>query len=160
MTHDSHPSIIAGWREWVGLPGLGLPWVKAKLDTGARSSALHAYDVRPIPGLGGPDRVRFGVRPWQDSDEDEVVHECDIHDVRVVRSSSGHAQERYVVLMDVVLIGRTITAEVTLSNRDEMGFRMLVGREALRQGFVVDSALSFAGGRPPRRTQRRNRGRD
>jgi hypothetical protein len=103
--------------------------------------------------------VRFGVRPWQDSDEDEVVHECDIHDVRVVRSSSGHAQERYVVLMDVVLMGRTIAAEVTLSNRDEMGFRMLVGREALRQGFVVDPALSFVGGRPPRRTQRRNRGR-
>jgi hypothetical protein len=161
MTHDSHPSTIAGWREWVGLPELGVPWIKAKLDTGARSSSLHAYDIVLIPGgTGRADRVRFWVRPWQESDEDAVVHECDVHDIRTVRSSSGHVQKRYVVLLEVTLMGRTITAEVTLSNRDEMGFRMLVGRQALRQGFVVDSARSFAGGRAPRRTRRRNRGRE
>lgn len=160
MAHVPHPSIIAGWREWVGLPELGIEWIKAKLDTGARSSSLHAYDIEPIAGPAGrPDRVRFRVRPWQDSDEDAVVHECDVHDIRVVRSSSGHAQERYVVLLEVALMGRTITAEVTLSNRDEMGFRMLVGRQALRQGFVVDSALSFAGGRAPAPVRRNNRGR-
>ena len=80
-------------------------------------------------------------------------------DVRTVRSSSGHADERYVVMMDVSLMGRTITAEMTLSRRDEMGFRMLVGREALRQGFVVDPSRSYLGGRPPISTRRRNRGR-
>ena len=103
--------------------------------------------------------MRFGVRPWQDSDDDAVVVECPVHDRRHVRSSSGHAEERIVVLMDVVLIGRTVTAEVTLTNRDEMGFRMLIGREALRNGFVVDAGDSFLGGRAPRPVRRRNRGR-
>lgn len=158
MNRSSHPSTIAGWREWVSLPGI--PWIKAKLDTGARSSSVHAFDIAPIPGDGGPDRVRFGVRPWQESDDDAVVFECDVHDRRRVRSSSGHTEERYVVLLEIGLLGRTVTAEVTLSNRDEMGFRMLVGREALRQGFIVDSARSFVGGRAPRQARRRNRGRD
>ncbi|WEG09774.1 RimK/LysX family protein [Microbacterium horticulturae] len=156
MTETTHPSTIAGWREWVGLPELGIPWIKAKLDTGARSSALHAFDVEPVPGQA--DRVRFRVLPWQESDEDAVSYECAVHDRRTIRSSSGHTAERYVVLMDVVLLGRQITAEMTLSNRDEMGFRMLIGREALRQGFVVDSARSFVGGRAPHHARRRNRG--
>jgi hypothetical protein len=87
----------------------------------------------------------------------DVEHE--VHDVRMVRSSSGYADERFVVMMDISLVGRTIMAEMTLSRRDEMGFRMLVGREALRQGFVVDPARSYLGGRPPLSTRRRNRGR-
>jgi hypothetical protein len=82
-----------------------------------------------------------------------------VHDLRPVRSSSGHVEERVVVLMDLVVVGRPITAEVTLSNRDEMGFRMLVGRQALRQGVMVDSRGSYLGGRPPQAVRRRNRGR-
>lgn len=172
MTETSHSSTIAGWREWVSLPALGVPWIKAKLDTGARSSSLHAFDVEELPSPSaepaeGSDasadaplgRVRFGVHPWQESEDDAVVVELPVHDRRQVRSSSGHSEERIVVLMDVVLQGRTVTAEVTLTNRDEMGFRMLIGREALRQGFVVDSAQSFVGGRAPRGIRRRNRGR-
>ncbi|WP_417561825.1 ATP-dependent zinc protease [Microbacterium sp.] len=161
MAQSSHPSIIAGWREWVGLPELGIPWMKAKLDTGARTSSLHAYDVEHLPAAaaGTPDRVRFTVRPWQGSDDDAVAYECDVHDRRRVRSSSGHIEERYVVLLPIVLLERTFTAEVTLSNRDEMGFRMLIGRQALRQGFIVDSSRSFAGGRAPKHARRRNRGR-
>jgi hypothetical protein len=145
----------------VSLPDLGVDWIKAKLDTGARTSSLHAYDIRLVPASpgAGPDRVRFTVRPWQDSDEDAVAHECDVHDRRRVRSSSGHADQRYVVLLPIVLLGRTITAEVTLSNRDEMGFRMLIGRQVLRQGFIVDSARSFAGGRATKQVRHRNRGR-
>jgi len=154
VTEIIHPSTIAGWREWVSLPELGIGWIKAKLDTGARSSSLHAFDVEPVNG----DRVRFRVLPWQDSDEDAVDYECEVHDRRTIRSSSGHTEERYVVLMDLVMMGRPITAEVTLTNRDEMGFRMLIGREALRQGFVVDPARSFVGGRAPRHARRRNRG--
>jgi hypothetical protein len=156
MTHSTHPSIIAGWREWVSLPELGIDWIKAKLDTGARSSSLHAFDIALVPG--DPDRVRFSVHPWQDSDADAVVYECAVHDRRSVRSSSGHSEERYVVLLQITLVGRTVTAEVTLSNRDEMGFRMLVGREALRQGFIVDAARSFTGGRATKEVRRRNRG--
>ena len=93
--------------------------------------------------------MRFGVRPWQDSDEDAVVVECPVHDRRTVRSSSGHTEERIVVLMDVMLLGRTMTAEITLTNRDEMGFRMLIGREALRNGFLVAAGESFLGGARP-----------
>jgi hypothetical protein len=152
---DFHSSTIVGWREWVSLPGVGVPWIKAKLDTGARSSALHAFDVEE---LAGGDRVRFSVRPWQKSEDDVVVVECPVHDRRSVRSSSGHSEERIVVLLDVELLGRWVTAETTLSNRDQMGFRMLIGREALRQGFIVNPGESFLGGRAPRLIRRRNRG--
>ena len=81
-----------------------------------------------------------------------------MHDRRRVRSSSGHVEDRIVVLLRLMLVGRDVTAEVTLSNRDEMGFRMLVGRQALRHGFVVDPSHSFLGGKAPRHARRRNRG--
>ena len=160
MTEPPYSSTIVGWREWVTLPGAGVPWIKAKIDTGARTSSLHAFDVEEFRRDDGTDAVRFGVRPWQDSDEDAVVVEFPVHDRRMVRSSSGHSEERIVVLMDVMLHGRTMTVEMTLSNRDEMGFRMLIGREALRHGFLVAAGESFLGGRAPRRVRRQNRGRD
>lgn len=159
MTEPPYSSTIVGWREWVTLPGAGVPWIKAKIDTGARTSSLHAFDVEEFQRDDGTDAVRFGVRPWQDSDEDAVVVEFPVHDRRMVRSSSGHSEERIVVLMDVMLHGRTMTVEMTLSNRDEMGFRMLIGREALRDGFLVAAGESFLGGRAPRRVRRQNRGR-
>lgn len=142
----------------MSLPGVGVPWIKAKLDTGARTSSLHAFDIEEI-GTAAAPAVRFGVHPWQDTDLDAVIVECPIHDRRSVRSSSGHIEDRIVVLMELVLLGRSVNAEVTLTNRDVMGFRMLIGREALRQGFVVDSARSFLGGRAPKQVRRRNRGR-
>jgi hypothetical protein len=158
VEEPTHSSTIAGWREWASLPGIGVPWIKVKLDTGARTSALHAFDVHEFV-RDGVEWVRFGVQPWQNSDEDAVVVEARVHDRRQVRSSSGHVNERIVVLLDLVLHGREVSAEVTLTNRDEMGFRMLVGREALRGAFYVDPGASFLGGRPPRDLRRRNRGR-
>lgn len=158
MTRSAHSTTIAGWREWVGLPGAGIPWIKAKLDTGARTSTIHAFDVR-VTGEGAEERVRFRIRPWQESDEDEVEIECPVHDRRSVRSSSGHAQERIVVIMDVQIHGVVVPTEMTLSNRDAMGFRMLIGRQTLRQGFVVDARRSFLGGRAPKEVRRANRGR-
>lgn len=155
--HSTSPAVTVGWREWVRLPGLGVGPVKAKLDTGARTSSLHAFDLVEFD-REGTDWVRFSAHPWQRSDEDAVVVECPVYDRRVVRSSTGHAQERIVILTEVELLGRTITTEITLSRRDEMGFRLLIGREALRQGFVVDSSRSYLGGRPTRRVRRRNRG--
>ena len=156
-TSDS-PLILAGWREWVSLPGVDVPWVKAKLDTGARSSAIHAFDLED--GLREGERwVRFQVHPWQATDEDAALVECPVLDTREVRSSSGHAEQRFAVAMDLTLMGRTVTAEMTLARRDEMGFRCLVGREALRQGFAVDPGSSYLGGRPPLALRRRNRGR-
>ena len=159
MNERSHSSTLAGWREWVQLPDIGVPWIKAKLDTGAQTSSLHAYDVEPFD-RDGHAWVRFTVRPWQRSTEDETVVECPVHDVPNVRSSSGHVDQRFVVRMRVVLVEREVEVEVTLSNRDQMGFRMLVGREALRQGFDVTSSRSFLGKRAPRAIRRRNRGRE
>jgi hypothetical protein len=160
-SHSNTPTpgaTLAGWREWVQLPEIGIPWIKAKLDTGARTSAIHAYKIKRFEKDGVP-WVRFRVRPWQESTEDEVVVECPVHDVRSIRSSSGHVQERFVVKMRVELLGRRVNAEVTLSNRDQMGFRMLIGRQALRRRFLVDAGSSFLGGRAPRPVRRRNRGR-
>ncbi len=149
--------LTAGWREWVGLPGIEVEWIKAKLDTGARSSAIHAFDVRPRL-RDGEEWVRFSVHPWQRSADDLVEVELPVHDRRGVRSSTGHVEERYVVLLAVTLLERTVTAEVTLTSRDQMGFRMLIGREALRQGYLVDSRRSYLGGRPKKSVRRRNRG--
>lgn len=154
----SHSTTVAGWREWVSLPQVGVDWVKAKLDTGARTSAMHAFHVEEFQRDGAP-WVHFSVHPWQRSSEDEVWAELPVHDRRLIRSSSGHQQERYVVMMDVRLVDRIVRAEMTLSRRDQMGFRMLIGREALRQGFVVDPRRSYLGGRPERQVRRRNRGR-
>jgi hypothetical protein len=159
VTQPPYSTTIAGWREWVGLPSAGVPWIKAKLDTGARSSSVHAFDIEPVgPDDSAVERVRFRLRPWQRSDDDTMIVECPIHDRRTIRSSSGHAEQRIVVLMDIALMGRIVTAEMTLSNRDSMGFRMLIGREALRQGFVVDPARSFLGGRAPKPVRQLNRG--
>ena len=157
MSEPTHSNTLTGWREWAQLPDIGVPWIKVKLDTGAQSSSIHAFDVQGFDH-DGEVWVRFRVRPWQRSDEDEVVVECPVHDLRRVRSSSGHVEERFVVHMRLVLAGREVIAEVTLSNRDQMGFRMLVGRQALRHGFVVDASHSFLGGRAPRVMRRRNRG--
>lgn len=157
MSKPSHSNTLAGWREWVQLPDVGIPWIKAKLDTGAQTSSIHAFDIVPFE-RDGTDWVRFRLRPWQESTEDEVLVERPVHDRRRVRSSSGHVQERFVVTMRALLVGHEVDVEVTLSNRDEMGFRMLIGRQALRHGFVVTSGRSFLGGRAPRTMRRRNRG--
>ncbi len=159
--HSNTPNrsgTLAGWREWVQLADAGIPWIKAKLDTGARTSSLHAYKIK-VFDRDGDEWVRFRVRPWQESADDETLVELPVHDRRRVRSSSGHVEERLVVRMRLVLIGREIDAEVTLTNRDAMGFRMLIGREALRRGFAVDAGRSFLGGRAPKTIRRRNRGR-
>ena len=158
MSGPAYSSTPLGWREWVSLPGAGLPWLKAKIDTGARTSSLHAEDVEEFDRDGEP-WVRFTVHPWQDSTDDGHTVECRVHDRRSVRSSSGHVTRRLVVLLDLSLAGRTVPAEVTLSKRHRMGFRMLVGREALRQGYVVAPSRSSSGGRPPKDVRRRNRGR-
>lgn len=157
-THPTSPGpVVAGWREWVRLGGIDVEWIKVKLDSGARTSAIHAFDIHEFSRDGEP-WVRFSIHPYQRSREDSVDVELPIHDRRHVRSSTGHVQERYVVLMDVTLVERTVSAEVTLTGRDQMGFRMLIGREALRQGYLIDPRRSYLGGRPKRSVRRRNRG--
>ncbi|GAA1584907.1 ATP-dependent zinc protease family protein [Leucobacter aridicollis] len=154
---EYYSSTLTGWREWVSLPGIGVPWIKAKIDTGAQTSALHAGNITPFE-RDNEAWVRFTVQPWQQGELDEVEVELPVHDRRTVRSSSGHTQDRLVVLMDLGLVGRVVPVEVTLTDREEMVFRMLIGREALKQGYVVDSGASFLGGRPAAKIRKRNRG--
>jgi len=146
-----------GWREWIALPGWGVPAIKAKIDTGARTSAIHAFDLEMFE-RDGDDWVRFVIHPWQVSDEDPTIVEAPRVDHRTITSSSGTRTERPVVSTDIALGGRNVRAELTLTRRDEMGFRMLIGREALRQGYLVDPARSYLGGRPPKSVRRQNRG--
>lgn len=157
VTEPAHLSTVAGWREWVSLPEWGIPFIKAKLDTGARSSAIHAFDVREVHD-GEAHLVEFAIHPWQRSDEG-VLTRAPVLERRAVRSSNGQSEERLVVPMTVELLGRAITTEVTLSNRDEMGFRMLIGRSALAGNVLVDSGSSYLGGKPPKSVRRTNWGR-
>ncbi len=145
-----------GWREWVALPNWDIAHLKAKVDTGARTSSLHAFGLEWFDRDGSP-WVRFEVHPWQRSTSDSVVAEAAVVAARDVKSSSGDVGHRPVVHTALILAGRMVTAEVTLTRRDEMGFRMLVGREALRKRFVVDPSVSSLGGRPGKSVRRRNR---
>ncbi len=147
---------VAGWREWVSLPDFDVPWIKAKLDTGARSSAIHAYELAEFE-RGATPWVRFEIHPWQMSSLDSATVEAPVVDRRVVRSSTGHEEERLVIATTLSVVGRRLDAELTLTNRDEMGFRMLVGREAMRGALLVDPSRSYIGDRPPRSLRRRNR---
>jgi hypothetical protein len=150
------PPIAVGWREWISLPDWGVEHMKAKIDTGARTSAMHAFALERFEQDGRP-WVRFEVHPWQRSAVDEVVVETPLLSERRVTSSSGASDVRPVVRTAITLVGRTLPIEVTLTRRDTMGFRMLIGRQALRRTFVVDPAASYLGGRPPLETRRRNR---
>lgn len=140
-------SLVIGWREWLGLPDLGIEWVKAKIDTGARSSSLHALDVKTFEE-DGKTRVRFKVHPLQRNSKITVSCVADVLEFRQIRSSTGHAQKRPVILTSISAIGESWPIELTLANRDEMGFRMLLGREAVRGRFLVDAGRSFYGGQP------------
>lgn len=156
VSAEQTPAVIAGWREWASLPDLGIPWVKVKLDTGARSSAIHAHDIELID-RDGERWARFEIHPWQRSDNDALRVELPVIDERAVRSSSGHSEDRWVVATTISLMGLELPAELTLANRDQLGFRMLIGREALRGRFLVDPGRSYLGGRPSRATRRQNR---
>jgi hypothetical protein len=137
---------LLGWREWVGLPGLGLPLVKAKVDTGARTSTLHAFYVETFR-CGGEERVRFGVHPLRSHTTVEVHCEAQVLDRRVVSDSGGHKEQRFVIRTPLEIAGRVWPIEVTLTNREDMLFRMLLGRSAIAGRGIVDPARSFVGGR-------------
>ncbi|NVJ97979.1 MAG: ATP-dependent zinc protease [Alphaproteobacteria bacterium] len=139
--------LIIGWREWAGLPDLGVEHIKAKVDTGAKTSAIHAYKVKKFMQDGAP-WAEFRLHPVQKRKRPEILCRAPIVDERAVRSSSGHEEVRFVVSTTLRLGPFDRKIELTLTNRDDMGFRMLIGRQALMKQFIVDSGLSYALGEP------------
>jgi hypothetical protein len=141
MSEDER--IYLGWREWVALPELGLPAVKAKVDTGARTSALHAWHVEAYE-TGGAPWVAFRLHPLQrDTTLSRLCH-APVHDRRMVSDSGGHRERRYVIETSVTLGERCWPIEITLTDRDTMLFRMLLGRQAMRGLRVVPDASFLA----------------
>jgi hypothetical protein len=133
---------LIGWREWLSLPELGIDKIKAKVDTGARTSALHAFSLNPLKE-NGKNRIRFDIHPLQHDTETIVTCVADIIDVRWVTDSGGHREERYVICTPVVMGGVSWPIEITLTERDSMLFRMLLGRSAIRKRFIINPAKSF-----------------
>lgn len=133
---------VIGWREWVTLPELGLNQIKAKIDTGARTSALHAFSLQPFVE-NGKNRIRFDIHPLQHNTDLIVTCVADIVDKRLVTDSGGHEEERYVIETPITIAGQTWPIEITLTERENMLFRMLLGRRALRKRFIVNPARSF-----------------
>lgn len=138
----AHDRETIGWREWATLPQLGINRIKAKVDTGAKTSALHAFDLDYVAAPEGP-MVRFKIHPLQRDTSLAVEAIAPLLEMRHVRNSGGHVQERPVITTQISLGEQPWDIELTLTNRDVMGFRMLLGREAVRHRFLVDPGGSY-----------------
>jgi hypothetical protein len=133
---------VLGWREWIGFPDIGIDQIKAKVDTGARTSCLHAFMVEPFERDGAP-WVRFDIHPSQTDNSKVIRCEAPVLDQRVVRDSGGHEELRYVIATTMTVGPHQHQVEVTLSDRDTMKFRVLLGRTAIQGLFVVDPSRSY-----------------
>ena len=146
MTESSHELFTVGWREWVSLPDLNIDKIKVKVDTGARTSALHATDLEPFEE-NGKQRIAFTVHPHQRDYETVVRSVADILDQRSVTNSGGQSEHRWTIQTDIVIGTSRWPIAVTLTARHDMRFRMLLGRNAMENRVCVNPAESFVWGR-------------
>ena len=146
MSKSNNELPTLGWREWVSLPELGLQRIKAKVDSGARTSSLHAFEVRDFEE-SGIHRVEFKMHPNQHDDQTVAVCVADIVDERSVRDSGGHKEQRWVIETPLTIGAITWNVEINLTSRDDMRFRMLLGRTALRGRALIDPARSYVQGK-------------
>ena len=146
----SSKKLVVGWREWVSLPDLELSRIKAKVDTGARTSCLHAFKIRPFME-NGKQRVEFKIHPEHRNFDRVQTCTADVVDQRVVTDSGGHKEDRWVIETMLHIGKHQWPIEVTLSSRDNMLFRMLIGRTALKNRALVDSSRSYMIGKKKRK---------
>lgn len=142
-----HPLITIGWREYISLPEFHLPAIRAKIDTGAASSAIHATRIEYFQD-GDRDMVRFNIHPHRRNIHDTVTVVAPLIEHRPIKSSTGHRQIRPVIETEICLGDQQWKIELNLTNRSLMGYRMLVGRQALRKRFLVDASKSFLQSQP------------
>jgi ribosomal protein S6--L-glutamate ligase len=142
-----HKKIIIGSEEWCSFPELEIPYIKARVDSGAKTSAIHATNIVPFT-RNGENWVRFDVNPLQNNTK--LVRHCEskLIDKRIVKSSSGYREQRYVIQTNIKIDNAIFSIEVTLANRDSMGFRMLLGREAMIGKMIVDPEGKYLLGQP------------
>ena len=143
---ETEQPLILGWREWLALPDLAVPLIKAKVDTGARTSTLHTFYVDPFK-KGGEPFARFGIHPLRGRTDIAIHAQAPLIDCRQVTDSGGHRERRFVILTQVAIGGRAWPIELTLTNRETMLFRMLLGRTAMAGRALVDPDQSFLLGR-------------
>ena len=149
---QSDELLTFGWREWVSLPELGISRIKAKIDTGARTSALHAFEVRPY-SENGRDRVEFRIHPVQKDKTSVITCTADVIDERIITDSGGHREQRFVIRTELKIGAHHWPIEVTLTARDDMLFRMLIGRTALKGHAIVNPSRSYVIGKKKKGSQ-------
>ena len=139
---------VLGWREWIRLPDLDVPLIKAKVDTGARTSSLHALNPKKVT-QDGRDYVQFVLPHYRGDGHGRIQCLAPLVELREIRSSNGNAEERFIVSTHIVVGHHRLKVEVSLANRSIMGFPMLLGRTAMKAGrFLVQPSKSYLAGKP------------